>query len=66
MKCPLCAEHSLGLCHACWLKLNRKIPLPKRDESLSFSEFCLALFSRLRTGWTVLRSRFEAVREAVR
>ncbi len=60
MSCPLCREHSRGLCHECWIGLNRKYPLPKAVEPpLTFKTLLLALFSKVRTLPTVLRSRSE-------
>lgn len=60
--CPLCRAHSQKLCHSCWLELNRRIPLPKAVvEPLTFRSLLLALFSKVRTGWAVVRSRSEAL-----
>lgn len=59
--CPLCRAHSQKLCHQCWIQLNRKISLPKAVEPLlTFRSLFLALFSKVRTGRAVLRSRSEA------
>jgi hypothetical protein len=58
--CPSCSDHSKGICYACFQKLMRETPVPEKVvEPLTVSGLFLALFSKLRTGRPVLRSRSE-------